>query len=94
MKRITQFIDNNFEMIVVVILIFNLMSKCTSDKRMSNIEKSIIELEVRQEKVIKLEGLKSEKRMIQSTDRKILDVQRQSELDKEISILESQIKNK
>jgi hypothetical protein len=37
---------------------------------------------------IKIEGLKSEKRMIQSTDRKILDVNRQSEIDKEISNLE------
>ena len=36
---------------------------------------------------IKLEGLKTEKRMIQSTDRKILDVNRQSEIDKEINEL-------
>jgi hypothetical protein len=36
---------------------------------------------------IKIEGLKSEKRMIQSTDRKILDVQRQTEIDKELSKL-------
>ena len=38
---------------------------------------------------LKIEGLKSEKRMIQSTDRKILDVTRQSEIDKEIQKLES-----
>lgn len=38
---------------------------------------------------LKIEGLKSEKRMIQSTDRKILDVNRQSEIDKEIQKLES-----
>jgi hypothetical protein len=31
--------------------------------------------------------LKSEKRMIQATDRKMLDVQRQSEIDKEIEKL-------
>ena len=34
------------------------------------------------------EGLKTEKRMIQSTDRKIFDVNRQSEIDKEIKRLE------
>ncbi len=34
---------------------------------------------------IRLEGLRSEKRMIQSTDRTMLDVTRQSEIDKEIS---------
>ena len=40
------------------------------------------------QKIIMIEGLKSEKRMIQSTDRKILDVTRQSEIDKEIKKLE------
>lgn len=38
-------------------------------------------------KIITIEGLKTEKRMIQSTDRKILDVTRQSEIDKEIEKL-------
>jgi hypothetical protein len=33
---------------------------------------------------MQIEGLKSEKRMIQSTDRKILDVNRMSEIDKEL----------
>ena len=38
-------------------------------------------------KDLQIEGLKSEKRMIQATDRKILDVQRQTEIDKEIDKL-------
>ncbi len=38
---------------------------------------------------LQIEGLKAEKRMIQSTDRKIMDVNRQSEIDKEIQALES-----
>ena len=38
---------------------------------------------------IKIEGLKVEKRMIQATDRKMLDVQRQNEIEKEINKLES-----
>jgi len=37
---------------------------------------------------IKIEGLKVEKRMIQATDRKMLDVQRQNEIEKEINKLE------
>jgi hypothetical protein len=41
------------------------------------------------QKMLTIEGLKSEKRMIQSTDRKILDVTRQSEIDKELQILET-----
>jgi len=38
-------------------------------------------------KDLHIEGLKSEKRMIQATDRKMLDVQRQTEIDKEIEKL-------
>lgn len=40
-------------------------------------------------KIIEIEGLKTEKRMIQSTDRKIMDVNRQSEIDLEIKKLEN-----
>ena len=40
------------------------------------------------QKQIKIEGLESEKRMIQSTDRKLMDVNRQSEIDKEIKELQ------
>lgn len=36
---------------------------------------------------IQIEGLKVEKRLIQSTDRKILDVNRQAEIDKELKLL-------
>jgi hypothetical protein len=40
-------------------------------------------------RIIEIEGLKAEKRMIQSTDRKIMDVNRQSEIDIEIKKLEN-----
>jgi hypothetical protein len=39
-------------------------------------------------KELQIEGLKTEKRMIQATDRKMLDVQRQSEIDNEIKRLD------
>ena len=39
--------------------------------------------------IVEIEGLKAEKRMIQSTDRKIMDVNRQSEIDLEIKKLEN-----
>lgn len=41
------------------------------------------------QKIVEIEGLKSEKRMIQSTDRKMLDVTRQAEIDNQIKVLES-----
>jgi hypothetical protein len=40
-------------------------------------------------KELKKEGLKSEKRMIQSTDRKMLDVSRQTQIDEELKKLEN-----
>jgi hypothetical protein len=40
---------------------------------------------------LKIEGLKTEKRMIQSTDRRILDVNRQTEIDNEIIKLENKL---
>jgi hypothetical protein len=40
---------------------------------------------------LKIEGLKTEKRMIQSTDRRILDVNRQTEIDNEIIELENKL---
>ena len=39
---------------------------------------------------IQIEGLKVEKRMIKSTDRKMLDVQRQNEIEKEINRLQNE----
>jgi hypothetical protein len=41
------------------------------------------------QKIMEIEGLKAEKRMIQSTDRKIMDVNRQSQIDLEIKKLEN-----
>jgi hypothetical protein len=38
---------------------------------------------------IKIEGLKSELRMIQATDRKILDVQRQNQIEAEIKSIQN-----
>jgi hypothetical protein len=38
---------------------------------------------------LKIIGLESEKRMIQATDRKLLDVQRQTQIEQEIKKLKS-----
>jgi hypothetical protein len=46
------------------------------------------ELDIR----LQIEGLKAEKRMIQATDRKMLDVQRQNEIDNELKVLEGKLK--
>jgi hypothetical protein len=54
-------------------------------KQVSTIEEKVDSLPTSNDIII--EGLRVEKRMIQSTDRKILDVNRQSEIDKEIGLV-------
>jgi hypothetical protein len=72
------------------------MRTCNSDvrslnKRIDKISNKLDSLEIMiiTHEDLRLEGLKTEKRMIQSTDRKMLDVTRQAEIDKEINALEN-----
>ena len=59
------------------------------NKRVDTLSSKIDSMEVNMvhKNDLTIEGLKAEKRMIQSTDRKMLDVSRQSEIDKEIEKL-------
>ena len=92
------FIQKNFTIIVLVIALLGLLKGCGDGRELSKVRKEIQsikdstytkeELNVR----LKIEGLKSEKRMIQATDRKILDVNRQTEIDNEINKLENSVK--
>jgi hypothetical protein len=72
------------------------MRTCNSDvrslnKRIDKISNKLdsLEMMIITHEDLRLEGLKTEKRMIQSTDRKMLDVTRQAEIDKEINALEN-----
>lgn len=78
--------------ILVVLFILLWVKGCGTNSELTKLRK---EVETQKEvlndlptkKDMQIEGLKSEKRMIQATDRKMLDVQRQSEIDKEIEKL-------
>ena len=92
MKSVMNFLEK-YGLILIFVLILVQTCVSSSNKRMS--EKKVlnqldsVRTEIKNLKTeIKIEGLKSEKRMIQSTDRKILDVNRQTEIDKEIQQLE------
>lgn len=92
------FIQKNFTIIVLVITLLGFFKSCGDGRELSKMRKEIesikdstytkTELGVR----LKIEGLRSEKRMIQATDRKILDVNRQTQIDEEINKLENSIK--
>ena len=94
MNKIDSYIRTNFHYIALFFLIFNFFNSC--DREVGRLSKRIGKLELQIDsltqvvvtrKDLKIEGLRSEKRMIQSTDRKILDVNRQSEIDREIESL-------
>jgi hypothetical protein len=72
------------------------MRTCNSDvrslnKRIDKMSNKVdsLEMTVVTHEDLRLEGLRAEKRMIQSTDRKMLDVTRQAEIDKQINALEN-----
>jgi len=87
-----KFIENNFTIIVLVIALLGFFKSCSDTREITKVKKEMTTLETRLSIKMKIEGLHSEKRMIQATDRKMLDVQRQTEIDEEIKKLESTIK--
>jgi hypothetical protein len=98
MDKIGKFIQKHGLLIVLLLVVLNTCTGSMSKKRFEkkvmgefdSLKTEIKVLKQELQKEIKVEGLKVEKRMIQSTDRKILDVNRQAEIDKEIQQLEKQ----
>jgi hypothetical protein len=88
MKAILNFIDAWGVRIMFFLVIIVFFKTCTTNTKVQNVNDSVDTLSVKLRKEIKIEGLKSEKRAIQASDRKILDVNRQTEIDQEISKLE------
>ena len=88
MKAILNFIDAWGVRIMFLLVIITFFKTCTTNTRIQNVNDSVDSLSVKLRKEIKIEGLKSEKRAIQASDRKILDVNRQTEIDQEISNVE------
>jgi membrane protein required for beta-lactamase induction len=96
MEKLNSFLDAHFSKIALVFLVLIFFNTCgdggisKTNKRIETLSTKIDSLSSTAvtKKDLQIEGLKSEKRMIQSTDRKILDVNRQSEIDKELETLQ------
>lgn len=92
-----QFLEKNFTIIVLVIALLSFFKGCSDSREITKIKNEVKQIKdstfTKREItiVLQIEGLKSEKRMIQATDRKMLDVQRQTEIDKEISNLQKAV---
>lgn len=91
-----KFIKENFTVIVLVIALLSLFKSCGDSRDLGKIKKEIQAIkdstftkdELSRE--LKISGLEAEKRMIQATDRKLLDVRRQTEIEEEIKKLNKQ----
>jgi thiamine biosynthesis lipoprotein ApbE len=92
-----QFVEKNFTIIVLVIALLTFFKGCSDSRELSKMKNEIKQIKdstytkTELNIVLQIEGLKSEKRMIQATDRKMLDVQRQTEIDNEVSKLQEEV---
>jgi hypothetical protein len=89
------FIQKNFTIIVLVIALLGLFKSCGDGRELAKMRKEIESIKdstytkTELDKELKITGLESEKRMIQATDRKLLDVQRQTQIEEEIKSLKT-----
>jgi hypothetical protein len=95
LKNMKNFIEKNFTIIVLVIALLGLFKSCGDGRELVKIRKEIDAIKdstytkSELDKELKIMGLESEKRMIQATDRKLLDVQRQTQIEEEIKTLKT-----
>lgn len=101
MNKLDTFLDLHGKKVIIILLVLTYFKSCGIDSELTKVKKEL-KLEQTQVSEIKtliellptstdmqIEGLRSEKRMIQGTDRKMLDVQRQNQIEKEIKVLET-----
>lgn len=101
MNKLDAFLTKHGMKVVLVLLLLTYFKSCSVDSEVTRVKK---ELRATQEEInqidsaiselptaidMQIEALKAEKRMIQATDRKMLDVQRQNAIEKEIDALQS-----
>jgi hypothetical protein len=94
MEKFSQKIKENFHYVIGFFILINLFDSCRDDNK--KLEKKITKLQVQVDsmqnaaitaKQLHIEGLLVEKRMIQSVDRKLFDLQREKEIDRELLTL-------
>ena len=88
-----EFIKKNFVVIVLVISLLSFFKGCSDSRELTKIKNEIKAIKdstytkTELDTELKISGLEAEKRMIQATDRKLLDVRRQTEIEEEIKLL-------
>lgn len=108
MNKLDTFLENHGLKLIIALLVLVYFKSCGVDSEANRIKKDIRTLTVKIDSLnndidskfellpdnydLKIEGLKVEKRMIQATNRKMLDVKRQNVIEKEIERLEKERK--
>jgi outer membrane murein-binding lipoprotein Lpp len=94
MKKVIDFINKYGMVIITPLILIMFLKTCSTNSRVDSVTKQvemtnqkIDSLETDFEKEIQIEGLKSEKRMIQSVSRSLIDRERERQIDKEIERL-------
>ena len=82
-------------LIIIFLLLVISLRQCASSSDLGNIKKELKSQRslldsLPDNKDVKIEGLNAEKRMIQATDRKMLDVQRQTQIENEIKLIRNE----
>jgi uncharacterized membrane protein (DUF106 family) len=95
MNKLDNFLSKHATKIILVLLLLTFFRSCGTNSELKKVKKELQALqtqikEVPNKKDLEIEGLKAEKRMIQSTDRKMMDVNRQSAIDSEIKKIQSE----
>lgn len=108
MNKLDTFLEKHGLKLIIALLVLVYFKSCGVDSEVTKIKKDVRNLTVKIDSLnndidskfeslpdnydLKIEGLKVEKRMIQATNRKMLDVKRQNVIEKEIERLEKERK--
>lgn len=94
MKKVVDFINKYGMVIITPLILIMFLKTCSTNSRVDSVteqvemtNQKIDSLEMDFENEIQIEGLRSEKRMIQSVSRSLIDRERERQIDKEIERL-------
>lgn len=90
--KFLELLKRNQQQILLGLFVLLLFRSCNSTSELKKLRKEYQEQRVilnnlPTKKDLQIEGLKSEMRMIQATDRKMMDLERQNQIEKEIQKL-------
>jgi hypothetical protein len=97
MKKVFEFLDTWGIRVSSVLVLIIFFKTCSTNTRVEKVRETanktnerVDSLTIQLRKEIKIEGLESERRMIQSTDREMMDVTRQERIETIIDSLRNQ----